>query len=319
MTKKILILGYGATGKEVAKLLAQRGDEVIVGQRTEPKDLFPGLKFVKVDVLNVNSFLESVKSVSTSIPFTDIVIALGFAYDHKVWAANWPKAMQNIIHVGEITKARLIFIDNLYMYGPQSVPLTEDLPLYSGSALKKPKVRADITRQWLTASNEHRVKFTALRAPDFYGPKCTLSHLGELVFPNIAQGKAPQFLVPLDIPHDFAYVPDIGRAAVVLIDADDDAFGQVWHVPCAPTRTVREIVAIAEKAAGLKKPPRASTVPFWLLPFVGLFMSFASEVKEMGFTWTTPYFVNADKFAKRFNFQATSFEEGIAETVKSFQ
>ena len=40
MTKKILILGYGATGKEVAKLLAQRGDEVIVGQRTEPKDLF---------------------------------------------------------------------------------------------------------------------------------------------------------------------------------------------------------------------------------------------------------------------------------------
>ena len=37
-----------------------------------------------------------------------------------------------------------------------------------------------------------------------------------------------------DMPHAFAYVPDIARAAVTLLDAPDDAFNQVWHVPCAP-------------------------------------------------------------------------------------
>ena len=45
-----------------------------------------------------------------------------------------------------------------------------------------------------------------------------------------------------DMPHDIAYVPDYARAVVSLLDAPDDAFGQAWHVPCAPIRTPRELL-----------------------------------------------------------------------------
>jgi nucleoside-diphosphate-sugar epimerase len=315
MTKTVLILGYGICGKEVGKLLLLRGDKVIVGQRSRPKDLPSEAEYIQVNVLNKDGLIDAVKAKPE---ISEIVIALGFIYESKVWADIWPKAMSNLIYLGETTGARLVFIDNLYMYGPQSKPLTEDMPLYTGTTLLKPKTRADITRMWMTASQDKRVKFTALRAPDFYGPKCVLSHLGEVVFPNMVQGKAAQFLIPLDNPHDWAYVPDIARAAVLLIDADDDCYGQVWHVPCAPTRTTRDLVKIASEYLG-QKNPNIMSIPFWLLGFFGLFSTFMSEVKEMGFTWKIEYYVNSDKFAKKFSFQPTSFEVGVVETVKSFQ
>ena len=49
---------------------------------------------------------------------------------------------------------------------------------------------------------------------------------------------------------DFAYVPDIARAMVTLPDAPEDAFGQVWNMPCAPTRTPREILKLGADANG---------------------------------------------------------------------
>ena len=138
------------------------------------------------------------------------------------------------------------------------------------------------------------------------------------MFPFLIQGKSPQFVVPVDTPHDFAYTPDIGRAAIALIDADDDCFNQAWHVPCAATRTAREIVTIASQHLG-KKTVSLTVIPFWLLGICGWFSTFMAEVKEMGFTWTVPYRVNAEKFARKFNFEPTPFDVGVLETLRSFQ
>ena len=233
MEKTVLILGYGACGREIAGTLVQRGAKVIVGQRSKPANLPSEIEYIQIDILKSQNFVDAIKSLQSGL--TEIVVSLGFAYESKVWARVWPEAMNNIIHVGEVTGVRVVFVDNLYMFGPQSAPISEDLPLYSGTALVKPKVRADITKIWMTACSEHRVKFVALRAPDFYGPACEQSHLGQAVFPNMISGKAAQFLVPLDVPHDYAYTPDIGRAVVELIYAGDDVciWASLAHSMCA--------------------------------------------------------------------------------------
>jgi len=103
----------------------------------------------------------------------------------------------------------------------------------------KPAVRSAITRQWMAAAEAGRVRFAALRAPDFYGPGVGNSHLGDYAFGALAKGKAAQFIVSPDMPHDVAYVPDFARGVVSLLDAPDDAFGQAWNLPCAPTRNRR--------------------------------------------------------------------------------
>ncbi len=52
---QVAIIGYGAVGPETAKILGERGDEVVIGQRRPPKDLAVGARFIATDVLDRES------------------------------------------------------------------------------------------------------------------------------------------------------------------------------------------------------------------------------------------------------------------------
>jgi nucleoside-diphosphate-sugar epimerase len=242
------------------------------------------------------------------------VVTIGFDYKGSIWKASWPKAMANLLAAAEATNVRIVHIDNMYMYGPQDTALHEDMPLTSYGV--KPAVRAEVTRMWQTAARAGRVRWAALRAPDFYGPGVGRSHIGDTGLGLVAQGKAATLLMEPDQPHAFAYVPDIGRAAVSLLDAGDDAFNQVWHVPCAPTRTPRQLLAIGADAIGHKL--KVVSIPSGLLPVIGAAVPFVREIAEMRFTWNRPYHVDATKFARRFWSDATPFEVGIPQTMRAF-
>ena len=181
----------------------------------------------------------------------------------------------------------------------------------------KPAARVETTRIWMAASAAGRLRIAALRAPDFYGPRVPLAHLGETGFGALAKGKAAQVVGSPDTPHDFAYVPDCARAVVTLLDAPDDAFGQAWHVPCAPTRTPREILALGAAALGVK--PRVSRLPLWALGPLGLFVPVLREMREMRFQWDRPYRVDFSRFARRFWADATPFEVGAPATALWFR
>ncbi len=102
------------------------------------------------------------------------------------------------------------------------------------------------------------------------------SYLGDSTIGALASGRPASWVGSPDIPHDYAYVPDVARAATTLIEAPDSAFGQAWHVPCAPTRTTREILEIAAEALGV--PLRIRTLPAPLLAPLGLFSPFLREI-----------------------------------------
>jgi hypothetical protein len=123
--------------------------------------------------------------------------------------------------------------------------------------------------------------------------------------------------MPPDAPHAFAYVPDIARGVVTLLDAPDDAYGQSWHIPCAPLSTPRQILELGAKAIGQKL--RLYGLPLWLLPVAGLVSPFLREVVEMRFTFDRRYEVDSRKFADRFWGDATPFALGAATTARSFE
>jgi len=308
MAGKIVVLGFGPVGKDTVQRLLRQGREVTVAQRSAPADLPIGASFVRCDVLDPASLRAATAGAS------QVVATFGFAYDSAVWVKAWPRAMNNLLDACEAAGARLVFFDNLYMYGPQKASLTETTKLSNYG--RKPKVRSAVTRLWMAARDAGRVKIAVLRAPDFYGPGVGNSHLGDVGFGRLAQGKTATLIVPPDMPHDFAYVPDLGRMVTTLLDAPDEDFGQVWHSPCAPTLPSRQILALGANAIGARL--RVSAIPLWLLPILGLGSTFAREVSEMRFTFDRPYYVDATKWRRRFWSDVTPFEVGAPATARDF-
>jgi nucleoside-diphosphate-sugar epimerase len=242
------------------------------------------------------------------------VLSLAFPYDSRVWRRSWPRAMRNVVAALDGTGIPVVFLDNLYQLGAQRGPRREDMPLTRRG--RKPAILSAATRIWRKAADAGRIRMTALRCPDFYGPGVAASHLGPSALGRLAEGQPALLMVPPDVPHDFAYVPDIARAMVTLLDADG-VDGEVWNMPCAPTKTPREILALGAKALGVK--PRITAIPFWTLAPMGLFWRFANEVRDVGFTWTRPFQVDASKFKQRFWSDVTPYEIGAAETARSFK
>jgi nucleoside-diphosphate-sugar epimerase len=301
-----VVFGYGAVGRLVAETLLARGNAVRVAQRNRPATLAVGATFTSCDIFDPDAVRHAVDGAA------QVLLAVGITYDSRVWRTAWPKTMTNVVEACAATGARLVFIDNLYQLGPQDEPRREDMPLTAIG--NKPAILSEVTRIWMAAKD--RVRVAALRCPDFYGPGVSVSHLGTSAFGEVARGKPAMLVVPPDMPHDFAYVPDIARAAVTLLDAPDDAFGQVWNMPCAPTRTPREILRLGAEAMGF--PLKIRAVPLGLLPLLGLFSRFMKEVVDVGFTWDRPYEVDASKFTRRFWSDVTPFEIGAPAAVRSF-
>ncbi len=306
MSEAVTVIGYGAVGRAIASVLAERGSAVRVAQRNRPADLPAGATYSPCDVLNAEAVVRAVTGAG------QVVLAVGFPYDGRVWREAWPKAMSNVLAACEAAGARLVFVDDMYMLGPQNAPLREDMALTGRGT--KPAIRSEVTRLWLAAAG--RVGVAALRVPDFYGPGVGVSHIGDTGFGRLARGKAAVLLAPPDTPHDFAYVPDVARAAVTLLDAPDDAFGQAWNMPCAPTRTPRDILALGAAALGVRVRVRA--IPLRALPLLGLAVPFLREVADVAFTWDRPYRVDAAKFKERFWSDVTPFEADAVQAALSF-
>jgi nucleoside-diphosphate-sugar epimerase len=307
--KDIAIIGLGPVGRATMEQLSARGATVRVCQRHRPADLPAGVSFQACDVLQPDQVAAATAGAA------QVVLAIGLPYVSRVWREAWPRVMSNVLAGCVASGARLVFVDNLYMYGPQTAPLHESMPLTDFGV--KPAARSDVTRLWQAAHRAGQVRVAAVRAPDFYGPGVENSHFGGTAFRALAAGKPVSLIAPPDSPHDVAYVPDFGRAVVSLLDAPDDAFGRAWHVPCAPTLTPRQLLETAAHLAG--QPLRIRTLPLGLLPLLGFAMPMLREVAEMRFTFDRPYRVDARDFSARFWPEATSFAAGSKATLEAIR
>ncbi len=305
----IAIIGYGPVGRELTRRLARRRDlSVKVMQRRAPKDLPDGVGFVAGDA-TVAADVDLVAQGASHI-----VCTVGFPYRAEVWQAAWPAAMEAMLAAATRNRARFVFADNLYMYGPVDGPLHEDLPLKAVGG--KPGVRAQITRTWQTAHAGGTVRAVAVRASDFYGPDVPNSVISEYGVKRMLAGQSA--LVPHDAhhPHDFTYVPDFARALETLIDAPDDAYGEVWHVPnFRPTQTLRALLEKAAQMMGVA--PKIMVIPPWLRPVLALVSPDIKAMREMRFQTDRPYIVDHSKFAARFWDDPTPLEEGLAATIEA--
>ncbi len=245
-----------------------------------------------------------------------VYLLVGLTYEAKVWKAEWPIIMRNVIDACKAAGAKLIFFDNVYMYGKVDGVMTEETPYRPCS--KKGKVRAEVAEMLQKEMNAGNIKAAIARAADFYGPEVKeKSAAGILVFANMVKGKKAQWFSNPDVPRSYNYTPD-AAAALYLLSKDESAFGEVWHLPSVqPALTGRQFIAIA--ARHMNASDKVTVLPKWLLKVIGWFNPFLREAYEMNYQDEYPFRFDSSKFKKKFGFEPTPYEQAIKETAGWFK
>ncbi|SDL43263.1 Nucleoside-diphosphate-sugar epimerase [Arthrobacter sp. ov407] len=233
------------------------------------------------------------------------------------WNTQFPALQSGVLAAAESTGARLVSMENVYMYGrPDGRPLTEDRAYNAHT--KKGQLRARMSQELLAAHREGRVEVAIGRASDYFGPRGgAQSNLGDRVFPAALAGKTANVLGDPDQPHTYTYIPDIGEGLAVLGE-HPDAPGEIWHLPNDPeTRTTRELVDMIYKHAGQPRT-RLRAVPPLLLRGLSLINSTVRELLEMQYQFEEPFIVGSSKIADRLGLTATPLDQAIAETLVDY-
>jgi nucleoside-diphosphate-sugar epimerase len=216
-----VIFGTGAMGMAVMDALMQSGRRVRMVNRSGRASVPEGVEVVGGDAADP-TFTREVSAGASVVYF-----ALNPPYDK--WPELFPPLQAGVLEGAASTGAKLVAVENLYMYGPPGGhPLTEDLPLAPNT--RKGTVRARMSNELMEAHTSGRVRVAIGRASDFFGPRVIASAAGEQVFGRAVEGNSAQVAGDPDQPHTYTYAPDIGRGLVILREREE-ALGQAWHLP----------------------------------------------------------------------------------------
>jgi nucleoside-diphosphate-sugar epimerase len=309
-TARHVIFGTGAIGLATLDALRRRGETVRLVSRS-------GIARVPDDV-------EVVGGDAADPAFT-VAVTQGASVLYQTlnppyheWTAQFPALQAGVLAAAQANGARLVSMENVYMYGrPNGQPLTEDRPYAAHT--KKGQLRGGMARELLAAHHAGRVQVAIGRASDYFGPRGgAQSNLGDRVCRPALAGKTATVLGDPDQPHTYTYIPDIGEGLAVLGE-HSDAVGEVWHLPNDPdTKTTRQLVEIVYQHAGRPGAKLRATPPL-LLRALGVVNPTVRELAEMQYQFEEPFIVDSSKITTRLGVWATSIGEALAGTLDRYR
>jgi nucleoside-diphosphate-sugar epimerase len=302
-----VVFGTGPAGRAVADALVSHGTPVRMVNRSGTSAL-PGVDTIGGDVTDTK-FARMVAADANTVYF-----CLNAPHYHR-WAEEFPPLQSAIVDAASRAGARLVVLENLYLYGPTGgVPMTESTAVHPSST--KGAVRARMSDDLMDAHQRGRVEVAIGRAADFVGPGVSDSSMGEFVFGPALTGKKAQTMGQPDTLHTYSYVPDIGRN-LVLLGSRDEAYGRVWHLPNPPTRTTRQV--IADVYAALDRPARVTVVKRPMLRAIGLFNRDVRELLSTYYQFDAPFVADHAAFTAAFGGHITDWHEIIEHTLACYR
>ncbi len=265
---------------------------------------------VESTVADLN-FIEQVNNVIENDSI--VYLLIGLPYDVTIWRAQWPKVIHNTVEACKNKNAKLIFFDNVYMYGRVIGKMDEDTQVNPCS--KKGEIRAKIAEYLISEIKQKNITALIARSADFYGPYALNTSIPDImVFNNLAKGRKAQWLVNANVKHSFTFTLDCSKS-LYLLAKNENAFNQIWHLPTAnPALTGKEFIELA--AGYFKVKPEYTVLTKLIVKFAGLFNKSIKEVYEMLYQNEYEYEFNSSKFENYFNFKPTSYQTGIQQTIQ---
>ena len=301
-----VVFGTGPIGMATVESLLAGGHRVRVVNRSGRAEVAAGVE------VRAGDAADPAFSASAAAGAAVVYQCLNPPYTR--WPELFPPLQAGVLNGAAAAGAKLVAMENLYVYGPTKGPLTEDLP--HAATGRKGKTRAQMAQDLLEAHRVGKVRVAIGRASDYFGPRGRLSAMGERVFDAALGGKKAQVMGNPDQLHTYSYIPDIAKGLVVLGE-HAEADGQAWHLPNAPALTTRQFIEQVYLAAGTELKIQAMSR--FLVKAVGLFNGTVRELYEMLYEFEEPFVVDSSKFERAFGDHATPLSEAIPATVNWFR
>ncbi|MFI1564887.1 NAD-dependent epimerase/dehydratase family protein [Streptomyces sp. NPDC020490] len=309
---KHVIVGMGPIGSAATRLLAARGEEVVLVSRSGAGPAaaglaeLPGVRSVRLDATDAAALGELAAGAAV------LYNCANPAY-HR-WATDWPPLAAALLAAAECSGAVLATVGNLYGYGAVAAPMTEDTPLNPNSV--KGQVRARMWEDALALHRAGRIRTTEIRSSDYIGPHAE-SPLGARVVPRLLAGRGIQVLRSADTTHSWTYTEDAARL-LVTVGGEERAWGRAWHVPSNPPRTQREAVADLAEAAGVA-PVRVGEIPAVMLAALGLVNPTVRALREVAYQLERPFVMDSGAATAAFGLKPTPWTEVLSATADSYR
>jgi nucleoside-diphosphate-sugar epimerase len=308
MSKVALFGAAGVIGQSIAAALRNEGRPYRVVGRTEAslRKAFGADPLAGIVTWNPDS-PASVRAAAESIE--TLIYMVGVNY----WQFELhPELMRKTIDGAVAAGVRnIILVGTVYPYGrAKTCPVREDHPREPHTF--KGRMRKAQEELLMQAHADGRINAAVLRLPDFYGPgvEASLLHRAALAAVN---GGTADMVGPIDRPHEFVFVPDVGPVVAQLIRTPA-AFGKIWNLAGAGVTTQRELVSEMEHQTGTRIKLRVAGKT--MLRLIGLFNPFMREMVEMNYLMTDPLIMDDSALQQLIGpIRKTPYVEGIRQTL----
>ena len=297
----------GGAGNAIVRAVSDRGHRVRAVNRR-------GDAAVPREVEQVAADITDARGAATAVAGSDVVYMAAQPRYHR-WTEEFPAMLGTVIDAVAAAGAKLVMVDNLYMYGPGETLMTEESAEVGGT--KKGDVRAEMARTLRDAHDSGRLRVTIGRASDYFGPDADNSGITALAIAPGVAGKSIRWMGRLDRRHSAAYLPDIAHAFAILGE-ESKADGETWILPHGPAPTGAEFLAAVN--AALPEPAKTGVVSKAMLWLAAPFHRISRESIETTYQWTHDFVADDSKFQRVFGaFTVAPLEEAVASTVEWYR
>jgi nucleoside-diphosphate-sugar epimerase len=304
MGKITLVGAAGAIGNSIAATLRSQGTEYrVVGRnRASLSEAFGADRLAEIATWNP----DDPDSVKEAVRSSDVLVYLvGVPYNHfELHPVLMRQTLSGAVSEGV---GRVLLIGTVYPYGlPRTNPVTEAHPREPHTF--KGRMRKEQEDILLEAHSLGKIRGAILRLPDFYGPNVERSFLQGL-FQAAAQAGTANMVGPIDTPHEFVFVPDVGPVVAQLI-SKPAAWGRGWNLAGAGITTQR---AMADRVFALAgSQPKLRVAGKNILRVIGLFNPIMREMVEMHYLQTNPVLLDDSALCGLLGpIHKTSYEDGV--------
>jgi nucleoside-diphosphate-sugar epimerase len=283
MTGRILILGAaGRLGRVAAETFRDAGWSVASLVRANALDrIARGTQPVAANALDGEALVAAARGADVILhalnpPITEWEkLALPYAY--------------TAIEAAEASGATLLFPGNVYNYG-HDMPAVLDEATPMRPTMRKGQLRV-IIEQRMREAADRGVRTLVIRGGDYFGGGRG-SWFDLVIVKDIARSRVT-YPGPLDVIHEWAYVPDFAAAMVRLAEKRAEfepfaTFGFAGHAV-----TGREFATAIRNAT--VDPIKVKPMSWWLIHALRPIMKVPRELSELSYLWHRPHRIDGTK------------------------